>query len=237
MRVSPETSQVRIGETASEEWGVSVQFWKKFPSILESNGGCQMVKFPVPVRDTDDPPPAPDCEEEMTGLKLVPHRPMAMSYTRSGSADDLRALAGMVIVICSSLEPQAVEAVIHFGNQEWAGKVNCLCTADRLVREAQVQLGIEGERRVRSAITLCKVRTIEAEKVEIDQEHEVLPRDAEVTLDYHGTKKTVQLKAGADVWNQAKQHRQRLERLYVAILSKKREILIRFRCSGHPSSQ
>jgi hypothetical protein len=31
----------------------------------------------------------------------------------------------------------------------------------------------------------------------------VLPKDAEVVLDYHGTEKTVQLKAGANAWDQA----------------------------------
>jgi hypothetical protein len=47
------------------------------------------------------------------------------------------------------------------------------------------------------------VRTIEAERIEENLDFPVLPRDADVVFDYHGTKKTVQLKAGANAWDQA----------------------------------
>jgi hypothetical protein len=57
-----------------------------------------------------------------------------------------------------------MEAAIHFGNQEWRGKVNVLYSDLRLVREAQAQLEIEGRWKVRSAVTIDDLRRIEAEK-------------------------------------------------------------------------
>jgi hypothetical protein len=66
-----------------------------------------------------------------------------------------------------------------------------------------VPLGIEGEWIVPTALTLRGTRTIEAEKIEDDLEYPILPKDSEAIFDYHGTRKKAQLKAGANVWDQA----------------------------------
>jgi hypothetical protein len=92
MRVCPDTSQEAIERAASEEWKMEVRFGMRFPSILEANGSYLMKKFVEPA-DDEDTPPTPDIEEETSGLKAIVHRPLAVSYTKSGSVDDLRALA------------------------------------------------------------------------------------------------------------------------------------------------
>jgi hypothetical protein len=52
---------------------------------------------------------------------------------------------GSVVTIhCRMLEKSGMGAGIHFGNQEWRGKVNVLYSDQRLVQEAQAQLDIEG---------------------------------------------------------------------------------------------
>jgi hypothetical protein len=80
-------------------------------------------------------------------------------------------------VNCTSPEPIAMQASIHFGNQEWAGKVNRTYSDIQLVEEARIQLGLEGEWRVRHAVTILDVRTIEAERVEVEIERPPLPKD------------------------------------------------------------
>jgi hypothetical protein len=106
-------------------------------------------------------------------------------------------------VTCTSSEPIVVKASIHFGNQEWAGNVNKTFTDDQLVQEAQAQLGLEETWQVRAAVSILGVRTIEAERIEVEIERPPLPRDSEVVFDYHGTRRTVVLKAGATAWDQA----------------------------------
>jgi hypothetical protein len=108
-----------------------------------------------------------------------------------------------IYVTCTSSDPIVVKASIHFGNQEWAGNVNRTFTDEQLVQEAQLQLGLEGTWQVRNAVVILGVRTIEAERIETDVERPPLPKDAEVVFDFHGTRKTVELKAGATAWDQA----------------------------------
>jgi hypothetical protein len=108
-----------------------------------------------------------------------------------------------IFVYCTSPEPIAQEASIHFGNQEWAGKVNRGYSDVELVREAQTQLGLEGTWQVRHSVTVSDVRTIEAERIEQEIERPALPRDSEVVFDFYGTQKAVALKAGATAWDQA----------------------------------
>jgi ribonuclease HI len=96
-----------------------------------------------------------------------------------------------------------MQASIHFGNQEWAGKVNRTYSDIQLVEEARIQLGLEGTWQVRHAVTILDVRTIEAERVEEEIERAPLPRDSEVVFDYHGTQKSEALKARATAWDQA----------------------------------
>jgi hypothetical protein len=79
-------------------------------------------------------------------------------------------------VNCTSPEPIVQEASIHFGNQEWAGKVNRGHLDDQLVNEAQTQLGLEGTWRVRNSITIMDVRTIEGERIEQEIERLALLR-------------------------------------------------------------
>jgi hypothetical protein len=108
---------------------------------------------------------------------------------------------GVISVRCT--DPRPVQASKYVGNQEGVGKINSTYTDIQLVREAQVQLGIEGEWKVRTALTLCHTRTIEAERVEENREYPALPKDSDLVFAYHGTRKTAQLKAGASAWDQA----------------------------------
>jgi hypothetical protein len=52
-------------------------------------------------------------------------------------------------------------------------------------------------------VILLDVRTIDAERIEIEIVKPPFPRDLEVIFDYHGTRKTVELRAGATAWDQA----------------------------------
>jgi hypothetical protein len=108
-----------------------------------------------------------------------------------------------IFVTCTSPEQIVIKASIHFGNQEWAGNANSSFTDIQLVQEAQTQLGIEGTWKVRTAVTILDVRIIEAEREEVEIVRPPLPKDAEVTFDFQGTKKTVALKAEANAWDQA----------------------------------
>jgi hypothetical protein len=107
-----------------------------------------------------------------------------------------------IFVTCILPEPIVQEASIHFGNIEWAGKVNRNHPDDQLLREAQVQLGIEGTWNVRRATVSNDVKSIEAERVETVIDRPELPRDSEVIFDLNGTKRTVALKAGATAFEQ-----------------------------------
>jgi hypothetical protein len=69
-----------------------------------------------------------------------------------------------IMVWCSSPVPLAIQASIHFGNQEWAGKANRTYTDPQLVREAQAQLGLEGKWTVRVGTMAGDVRLVEAER-------------------------------------------------------------------------
>jgi hypothetical protein len=113
----------------------------------------------------------------------------------------IRRNGSRIFVTCTSPEPVVVKASIHFGNQEWAGNPDRSFTDIRLVQEAQTQLGLEGTWKVRNAVTILDVRTIEAEREEIPIDRSALPRDSDVVFDYHGTKRTVPLKSGATAWD------------------------------------
>jgi hypothetical protein len=78
------------------------------------------------------------------------------------------------------------------------GKVNNTYADLQLVTEAQKQLEIEGQWRVRNALTIGKVRTIEAERRDEDLVYASVPMDAEVTIEYQGTTKKIQLEAADD---------------------------------------
>jgi hypothetical protein len=108
-----------------------------------------------------------------------------------------------ISVTCTSPEPIVIKAEIHFGNQEWAGNASSAFSDLQLVQEAQTQLGLEGTWKVRSSVVILGTRTIEAEKEEVEIDRPPLPRDSDVTFDFHGTKKTVKLSAGANAWDQA----------------------------------
>jgi hypothetical protein len=56
---------------------------------------------------------------------------------------------------------------------------------------------------VRTAVTILDIRTIEAEREEVEVVRPPLPRDANVVFDFQGTKRTVALKEGANAWDQA----------------------------------
>jgi hypothetical protein len=85
-------------------------------------------------------------------------------------------------IYCSSRTPRITTASIHFGNQEWAGKVNNDYPDSQLVREAQAQLEIEGTWRVRVATVIDKVHTIEAERIDEDQPHSPMPETTKLSL-------------------------------------------------------
>jgi hypothetical protein len=101
-------------------------------------------------------------------------------------------------------ERGGIEAAIHFVNQEWRGKVNVLYSDHRVIQEAQAQLETEGKWRVRSAVTVDGVRTIEAEMKSDDQVFPPLPGEAEVTFEFRGSVKKATLPEGSDAWAQAK---------------------------------
>jgi hypothetical protein len=105
-------------------------------------------------------------------------------------------------VNCTSPEPMAIQASIHFGNQEWAGKVNRSSSDKQLIREAQAQLGLEGTWHVRAAATILDVRTIETERIQVQIEKPPLPRGSEVVFDYHGTRRSK--KTWDQAWDQAR---------------------------------
>jgi hypothetical protein len=108
-----------------------------------------------------------------------------------------------IFVTCLSPEPIVIKAAIHFGNQEWAGNVTSTFTDTQLVQEAQSQLGLEGTWKVRSSVTILDIKTIEAEREEVEIIRPSLPKDSDVTFDFHGTKRTVKLSAGANAWDHA----------------------------------
>jgi hypothetical protein len=108
-----------------------------------------------------------------------------------------------IFVTCILPELIFQEASIHFGNIEWAGKVNRTYEDDRILREAQTQLGIEGTWNVRHVVIDQDVRKIEAERIEVVIDRPDLPKDSEVTFDFNGTRKTVTLKSGATAFDQA----------------------------------
>jgi hypothetical protein len=86
---------------------------------------------------------------------------------------------------------------------EWAGKVNRTYADDQILREAQVQLGIEGTWNVRHFVIVDDTRKIEAERIEVVIDKPALPRASEVVFDFNDTKKTVALKSGATAFEQA----------------------------------
>jgi ribonuclease HI len=53
------------------------------------------------------------------------------------------------------------------------------------------------------SVTILGVRTIEAEREEVAVDRPPLPKEADVTFDFQGTKQTVKLPAGATAWDQA----------------------------------
>jgi hypothetical protein len=108
-----------------------------------------------------------------------------------------------IFVTCILPEPIVQEASIHFGNVEWAGKVNRTYADDQILREAQTQLGIEGTWNVRHSTVDQHVRKIEAERIETVIDKPALPKDSEVVFDFNGTRQTVLLKAGATAFEQA----------------------------------
>jgi hypothetical protein len=52
-------------------------------------------------------------------------------------------------------------------------------------------------------VVILGTRTIEAEREEIEIDRPSLPKDSDVIFDFHGTKRTVKLSAGANAWDQA----------------------------------
>jgi hypothetical protein len=108
-----------------------------------------------------------------------------------------------IFVKCILPEPIAQDASIHSGNQEWAGKVNRGYSDDQILTEAQAQLGLEGTWSVRHSVIIEDVRTIEAQRIEVEIVRPHLPKDSEVVFDFQGTQKVVPLKAGASAWDQA----------------------------------
>jgi hypothetical protein len=95
MRVSPDAGQEVIDRAAWEEWEMEVGFGTKFPSIIESNGSYSLKRI-AEQADDEDAQPQPE-EEEAVGLIAIAHRPGAVSYTRSGSADDQRLGGGIAV--------------------------------------------------------------------------------------------------------------------------------------------
>jgi hypothetical protein len=107
-----------------------------------------------------------------------------------------------IFVNCRAPEPIAQDASVHFGNQEWAGKVNRRYSDAEIVSEAQTQLGLEGTWTVRNSVVVKDVKTIEAQREEADIVNPPLPRDSEFVFDLAGTQKTVALTAGATARDQ-----------------------------------
>jgi hypothetical protein len=109
-----------------------------------------------------------------------------------------------IFVNCILPESIIQDAVIHFGSLEWAGKVNRNLSNEQLLMEAQRFLGIEGTWNVRSSSVSNDVKNIECERMEVTIDKPDLPKDAEVTFDYGGSRKTVALKMGTTAAQQAK---------------------------------
>jgi hypothetical protein len=155
-----------------------------------------VIKFGLQVTERPAPENAP--VDAICGQAAIELGPELKSWTK---CVDQR--GGVITVHCSSHDADVAHASIHFGNQEWVGKVNNTYTDLHLIREAQVQLEIEGQWKVRPSLVIDKVRTLEAEKIGDGQVCPPLPIDAEVTINYRGSTRKVQLKAGADAWTQS----------------------------------
>jgi hypothetical protein len=143
----------------------------------------------------EDTPVTEICDRAAMSIGVKPQQWDIMGPVRNGS---------IATIYCSIPDRDGMEAAIHFGNQEWKGNVNVLYSDHRLVQEAQAQLEIEGKWRVRAAVTVDRVRMIEAEKDLETQVYPKLPEEAEVTFEFRGSVKKVTLPAGADAWTQAK---------------------------------
>jgi hypothetical protein len=108
-----------------------------------------------------------------------------------------------IFVTCILSEPVVQRASIHFGNVNWAGKVNRTYSDEQILRESQTQLGLEGTWQIRNSVVVNGVRTLEAERIEAEVVKPPLPKDSEVVFDFNGTQKVIALKSGATTFEQA----------------------------------
>jgi hypothetical protein len=104
---------------------------------------------------------------------------------------------------CTSRTPLEGRASIHFGNYDLAGRINPGYTDHALTEEAQNQLGMIGQWHVRSSTRKGALKVLEAEQEEILEDHQVMPEDAIVTVDFEVTRNNVAVKAEDDEEKQA----------------------------------